>query len=91
MVDGKAKSRLVLRSGLVVPLKLNRKAKQPEAYLELVVKDTAGTITHRERRKITRTASEQWQELNLEYKAQGAETAAGELVNESTRRLTLTT
>jgi RHS repeat-associated protein len=83
MVDGKAKSKVVLRSGIVLPLKINKKAKQPEAYLELIIKDTAGRVTHQQRRKITRSAKEQWQELNLEYKAQGAETAQVSLINES--------
>jgi RHS repeat-associated protein len=85
MVDGKAKSKLVLRSGVVLPLKLKRKTKQPEAFLELVVRDSSGRITYRERRNITSTASQQWQELNLEYKAKADETAEVSLVNESTQ------
>ncbi len=84
MVDGKTKSKVVLRSGVVLPLKLNRKAKQPEAYLQVVVRDTAGRVVHQQRRPLTATASEQWQELELEYEAHGNGTAEVSLVNEST-------
>jgi RHS repeat-associated protein len=81
--EGGRRKRLVLRSGLVLPLKIAGKGRAlPKAYLQVVVRDTAGKIVHREVRKLSRAAAG-WQELTLGYKAQGEETAEVSLVNGS--------
>ncbi len=65
-------------------LKIAGKSRElPKAYLQVVVRDTAGKIVHREVSKLSRAGQGGWQELTLGYKAQGEETAEVSLVNGS--------
>ncbi len=82
--DGKTRSRLVLRTGIVLPLKINKTQRRlPDAFMEVTARDTAGNIVFSERRKLTGRALNEWEELSVDYKAQGEETVQVSLVNAS--------
>ncbi len=78
------KRKLAIKGGVLIPLNWGSKnGSQPAAYLEIVASDTSGKVVHAERKSLSHAASESWEELSIDYQAQGAETVVIQLVNPS--------
>ena len=86
VVEGKLRRKTVIRGGIAIPIKSGRKqAELPEAYLQLVAKDTSGKIVSLQTAKLGKAAFGNWQELQLTYQAKEHETVEVSLVNGSDR------
>ena len=86
VVDGKLRRKTVIRGGIAIPIKSGRKqAELPEAYLQLVAKDTSGKIVSLQTAKLGKAAFGNWQELQLTYQAKTDETVEVSVINSSAR------
>jgi RHS repeat-associated protein len=79
--DGKAKSRLALKGGVIIPLNWKGRKEQPEPYLELIATDTTGKVVYQAQKNLT--LPDEWEKLTLSYKAASEQTITVQLVNPS--------
>ena len=86
MVDGKIRKKPVIRGGIALPVKIGKKQEElPEAYLQLIAKDSSGKVISLQTARVSRAAVGNWEELNLTYQVKEAQTVEVNLVNSSAR------
>jgi len=86
MVDGKLRKKPVIRGGIALPVKFGKKQEElPEAYLQLIAKDSSGKVISLQSARVSKAAVGDWEELNLTYQAKEAQTVEVNLVNSSAR------
>jgi len=86
MVDGKLRKKPVIRGGIALPVKFGKKQEElPEAYLQLIAKDSSGKVISLQTARVSKAAIGNWEELNLTYQAKEAQTVEVNLVNSSAR------
>ena len=86
VVDGKLSRKLKVKAGIAIPIKSGKKQGEvPDAFLQLVAKDTSGKIVSLQTAKLGKASVGGWQELQLVYQAKEHETVEVSLVNASAR------
>ncbi|MDJ1498655.1 DUF6443 domain-containing protein [Cytophagaceae bacterium DM2B3-1] len=88
VADGKTKRRTVVKAGIALPVKFGKKPLEiPDAYLQLMARDSSGKVISLQKQNITQAASGSWEELVLRYQAKEAQTLEVSLVNASAERV----
>ena len=84
MVDGKMRKKPVIRGGIALPVKFGKKHEElPEAYLQLIAKDSSGKVVSLQTARVSKAAVGDWEELNLTYQAKEEQTVEVNVVNSS--------
>jgi len=84
MVDGKLRKKPIIRGGIALPVKFGKKQEElPEAYLQLIAKDSSGKVLSLQTARVSKAAVGDWEELNLIYQAKEAQTVEVYVVNSS--------
>ncbi|MDJ1498788.1 RHS repeat-associated core domain-containing protein [Cytophagaceae bacterium DM2B3-1] len=71
----------------IVSVKFGKKSPQiPDAYLQMIARDSSGKVVSSLTRKVSQAANGNWEELSLNYKAKDSQTLEVSLVNASSKR-----
>ena len=86
VVDGKPSRKLKVKAGIAIPIRSGKKQGEvPDAFLQLIARDTSGKIVSLQTAKLGKAAIGGWQELQLVYQAKTGETVEVSVVNGSDR------
>ncbi|MDJ1467161.1 DUF6443 domain-containing protein [Xanthocytophaga flava] len=86
VADGKVHKKLALKAGLALPLKFGKKQTElPEAYLQVIAKDSSGKVLSLQTQKLSKSAIGSWEKLELVYQPKEEQIVEVSVVNASAR------